>query len=85
MLVGFDTAETWDRIWHRFNRMVQLGIEPYPMVYDRENKNLLAFQRWVVMGLYRRFPFDVYDDARKSPDSVEAFRKRGWHRGPINP
>jgi hypothetical protein len=85
MLVGFDIVETWDRIWHRFNRMVQLGIEPYPMVYDRERKDLLAFQRWVVMGLYRRFPFDLYDDSRKSPASVEAFIKRGWYRGPINP
>lgn len=33
MLVGFDFEETWERIWHRFNRMVSPGIELYPMVY----------------------------------------------------
>lgn len=66
MLVGFDKAETWERIWHRFNRMVERGIEPYPMVYDRSRKDLCAFQRWVITGLYRAVPFNEYRDARKS-------------------
>ncbi|HZI85470.1 MAG TPA: hypothetical protein VFD48_01455, partial [Pyrinomonadaceae bacterium] len=33
MLIGFDKRETWDRIWYRFNRMVERHIEPYAMVY----------------------------------------------------
>lgn len=61
MLIGFDKAETWDRIWHRFNRMVERGIEPYPMVYDRSRKDLTKFQRWVVTGLYRACKFEDYD------------------------
>lgn len=61
MLVGYDPTETWPRIWHRFNRMVERGIEPYPMVYNRERKDLTKFQRWVVMGLYRIIPWDEYD------------------------
>lgn len=64
MLVGYDKAETWDRIWHRFNRMVELGIEPYPMVYDRSRKDLCAFQRWVITGLYRAVPWEDYREAR---------------------
>lgn len=60
MLIGFDKAEDWVRIWHRFNRMVARGIKPYPMVYDRSRRDLLAFQRWVVMGLYRIVPWDEY-------------------------
>jgi hypothetical protein len=60
MLVGFDPLETWDRIWTRFNRMVERGIEPYPMVYSERRKDLKAFQRWVVMGLYRFVPWDEY-------------------------
>lgn len=61
MLVGFDKEETWERIWHRFNMMVERGIEPYPMVYDQTRKDLKKFQRWVVTGLYRAVPFDEYD------------------------
>jgi len=26
MLIGFDKHETWDRIWYRFNRMVERDI-----------------------------------------------------------
>lgn len=60
MLIGWDKAETWERLWHRFNRMVERGIKPYPMVYDRRRKDLCAFQRWVNMGLYRIVPWDEY-------------------------
>ncbi len=60
MLIGYDKAETWERIWTRFNRMVERGIKPYPMVYDRARKDLTAFQRWVIMGLYRIIPWDEY-------------------------
>jgi hypothetical protein len=65
MLIGFDKAETWDRLWHRFNRMVERGIQPYPMVYDRSRKDLTAFQRWVIMGLYRIIPWDQYTGKAK--------------------
>lgn len=33
MLVGWDNTETWERVIYRFNRMVERGIRPYPMVY----------------------------------------------------
>lgn len=76
MLIGFDPAETWPRIWHRFRRMVDCGIEPYPMVYDRKRKDLLCFQRWVITGLYRIVPWDEYERSTKSPESVA-----GWLAG----
>jgi hypothetical protein len=60
MLIGFDPTETWDRIWHRFNRMVERGIKPYPMVFNRARKDLCAFQRWVNLGLYRIVPWEEY-------------------------
>lgn len=62
MLVGFDKRETWDAIWHRFHRMVERGILPYPMVFDRRRKDLTAFQRWVNTGLYRATTWDEYLD-----------------------
>lgn len=75
MLIGFDILETWERIWHRFNRMVALGILPYPMVYDRSRSDLVAWQRWVITGLYRNpnCTWDKYRRSTKSAASVEAY------------
>jgi hypothetical protein len=73
MLIGFDSNETWPRIWYRFRRMVDYGIEPYPMVYDRARKDLLCFQRWVIRGLYRTIPWREYKRSTKTEASV-----RGW-------
>jgi hypothetical protein len=68
MLVGFDPAETWDRIHYRFDRMVAAGIRPYPMVFDPTRRDLKRFQRWAVTGLYRAVPWADYDpSARKRP------------------
>lgn len=75
MLIGYDPFETWDCIWHRFNRMVERGIRPYPMVYDRERSDLLSFQRWVLTGLYRIVKWDEYRRSTKSSDSVAAFQR----------
>lgn len=61
MLVGFDPAETWDRIHYRFDRMVAAGIRPYPMVFDPTRRDLKQFQRWAVTGLYRAVPWADYD------------------------
>lgn len=65
MLVGFDKKETWERIHHRFNRMVTRGIRPYPMPFDQKRRDLKQFQRWAVTGLYRAVPFDQYDSGRR--------------------
>jgi hypothetical protein len=60
MLVGYDKSETWERIFQRFDKMVERGIRPYPMVYNPQRKDLKAFQRWVVTGLYRAVPWNEY-------------------------
>jgi len=73
MLCGYDKAETWPRIWRRFHMMTERGIAPYPMVFDKARKDLVAFQRWVVTGLYRIVPWDEYERNTKSPESVDAY------------
>jgi hypothetical protein len=75
MLIGCDILETWERIWYRFFKMVKRGIEPYPMVFNRSRLDLLAFQRWVITGLYRAVPFSAYESPRKSRQSVEAYER----------
>lgn len=75
MLIGYDKNENWDRIWHRFNRMIERGISPYPMVYDRSRKDLLAFQRWVLTGLYRVVKWNEYERTTRTLESTEAFER----------
>ncbi len=64
MLIGYDKRETWERIWYRFNRMVDIGIYPYPMVYDplQQRKDLKQFQRYVVRQYYRHKTWQEYLD-----------------------
>lgn len=61
MLVGFDHTETWERIFYRFNRMVERGIKPYPMVYNNDRQDLRHFQRWVIRRYYQFISFEEYD------------------------
>ena len=67
MLVGYEKDETWERVWLRFNAMIERKIKPYVMVHEdaklrRDDegsptwKDLRALARWVNMGLYRRIP-----------------------------
>ncbi len=62
MLMGYDADETaeWNaqdhnrkaqketRLYYRYRRMKERGINVYPMVYDRANKSLCHFTRFVV-------------------------------------
>lgn len=64
MLIGFAPDETWERILYRFDRMVERGIKPYPMVYG-DRPDLKRFQRWAVTGLYRAVPWKDYSASIK--------------------
>ena len=75
MLVGYDKKETWERVMHRFQKMVARGIRPYPMVYGQKNRGLplggcnqrighrtlSEFQRWAIRKAYTFIPFEYYD------------------------
>lgn len=77
MLIGWDKRETWERVLYRFNKMVALGIRPYPMVFDPINahrtiplgatnlrighRTLSEFARWAIRKSYTFVPFEAYD------------------------
>jgi hypothetical protein len=79
MLVGYDKRETWERVLYRFNKMVALGIRPYPMIYgDRHrslplggfngrvaHKPLWEFQKWGIKRYYELMPFEQFDNNAK--------------------
>lgn len=76
MLVGYDPRETWDRIWHRYNRMMDRGVMPYPMVFGGDDRRarpadyaqLKRFQRWIITGRHKFIPFEEYTTRRVKPD-----------------
>jgi len=55
-------------VWNRFNVMAEIGLLPYPMIYEKWNadKELKAFQEWVIRGAYRVTPFEVFLKETKS-------------------
>lgn len=81
MLVGYDKRETWERVFHRFERMTARGIRPYPMVYGDRHRSLPGlyshrtlgeFQRWVIRKAYTFIPFGHYDvNAKGHADTAQ--------------
>lgn len=61
MLIGYDKEETMERIMYRFGKMTEMGIRPYPMVYNNQNPTLKRFQRWVIRKYYQFVPFEEYN------------------------
>lgn len=73
MLIGYDPLETWDRLWYRFHKMIDLGIDPYPMVYNEQRRDLKCFQRWVIRRTYKTVPWDEYPIDTRTRASTEAY------------
>jgi hypothetical protein len=72
MLFGFRKGETMEEVFYRFSECVALGCKPYPMVFDRSNRELVRFQRWVIGRFYE------YRESRGGPVVPwEIFRKGG--------
>jgi hypothetical protein len=81
MLIGYDKRETWERVLYRFNRMVERGIRPFPMIYgDRyrtlpsggyngrvDHKPLWQFQKWGLKRYYyEHWKFEDFDNNAKA-------------------
>jgi hypothetical protein len=85
MLIGYDKRETWERLFHRFHKMTERGIRPYPMVFGDKNRTiplgefnprigrrtLGEFQRWVIRKAYAFVPFEAYDVNAKGHANTE--------------
>lgn len=47
MLCGYWKGETFDDVYYRWEKMNEMGLMPYPMVYG-DNPTMKKFQRWVI-------------------------------------
>jgi hypothetical protein len=64
MLCGYWPNETFDDIYYRYEKMKDMGLMPYPMVYGH-NPELKRFQRWVVGRFHEFIPWKEYKQKRK--------------------
>jgi hypothetical protein len=83
MLVGYDPRETWDRIWHRYTRMMERRVRPYPMVHDRFRhekpdlwRKLKLFQAWIIRGTHKTCSFDEFNASHKPSQPEGELLKR---------
>lgn len=65
MLIGYDPAETMEAIMYRFEKMVAIGLLPYPMVYNNADPDLKWFQRWVIMRSYKFIPWAEFTKSKR--------------------
>lgn len=49
-------------VWYRFNQMKEIGLLPYPMIFEKwtATHELKQFQEWVIRGGYRVTPFETF-------------------------
>jgi hypothetical protein len=89
MLIGYDPAETWERIHYRHGRMIELGVKPYPMVFDPlpgmkagndlDRLELHRFQTYVIRGYSRFVPWTEFRGAAGEGTRRKGERSREMH------
>jgi hypothetical protein len=60
MLCGYWPGETLQDCMHRFLKIKEMGIMPYPMIFDKTNTELRRFQRWVIRRYHEFIPWEEY-------------------------
>ena len=68
MLIGYDPTETMDRIMYRYQKMMDFGCKPYPMVFNNLDPQLKRFQRWVIRHYHEFIPWEEYGRVAQGQD-----------------
>lgn len=75
MLVGLDPRETWEKIFYRYNRMMERGVRPYPMPFHKlrfinqtHYRDLKHFQSWITSGAHKKCAFKEFNRSHKPSD-----------------
>lgn len=66
VLVGFNT--TYEEDWYRCKKLIELGIDPYVMIYNENEKGdlrLKHFARWINSRIYKTCNFSEYEPWKK--------------------
>jgi len=68
MLCGYWKTETFDDVYYRFQKMCDMGLMPYPMIYaDSPNyAELKKFQMWVIRRYYQFIDWNTFKNETES-------------------
>lgn len=72
MLVGFNT--TYEQDMYRMQKLVELGVDPFVMVYNENEKGdvrLQHFARWVNSRIYKKCSFEEYEPWLKTQPTYQ--------------
>ena len=72
MLVGFNT--TYEQDMYRMRKLVELGVDPFVMVYNENEKGdvrLQHFARWVNSRIYKKCSFEEYEPWLKTQPTYQ--------------
>lgn len=59
ILCGYNTS--FEEDVYRFEELINLGVDPFIMLYENGNKNLRGFARWVNRRIYKICEWKDYD------------------------
>jgi hypothetical protein len=67
MLCGYWNWETFDDVYYRFQRMTDMGLMPYPMIFgeSKNYKELKKFQQWVIRRYWQFTPWEAFKSERE--------------------
>ena len=80
MLTGWAKGETMDDVLYRYRRLKEAGCRPWPMVYDRSDRERMAFQKWVNAGWDGVVPWAEFRAAVLPPERSGKAKPRGLRR-----
>ena len=58
MLCNYNT--TFEEDIYRFNELINLGVDPFVMIYEKGNKKIKDFARWVNKRIYKACNWEDY-------------------------
>lgn len=75
MLIGYETPHLTESDFERHRKLREFGCRPYPMPFDRTNRELAGFQRWVVKRIDVAAPgsWENFKLAGYRPEKMRAF------------
>lgn len=68
MLYGYWKTETFDDVYYRYEKMVGMGLMPYPMIYveSANYAELKKFQRWVIRRYHQFIDWKTFSTEKQS-------------------
>lgn len=65
MLCNYNT--TFEEDFYRYNELINLGVDPFVMIYEKADRKTKDFARWVNKRIYKVCEWEDYDRKEANP------------------